>query len=193
MNDDKSVENREFLSRVKDIFCKSFEDASRTRSSLDLEFDKSEKIDPKKYSDFFIFTVSSHLFRIILLLHFSKKQSLEQYVEDSLGERRDSIAEGRFDDAIAELGNLFTGAFKRDIGKIVKCSGMSTPVKLEGKCLGFIEDLDVKHELSYTLMSCQEHILSASLYVSFDHDVDKYLQSPIEVDDELSSGELELF
>lgn len=81
-----------------------------------------------------VLTVSSYRFRLLTFFHLRGDPALVDYYTRGDGPRK-------FADVFDEFGNLCCGAMNRELGRVFGHTGMSTPYRLDGECLGFLKDL----------------------------------------------------
>ena len=81
-----------------------------------------------------VLTVASYRFRLLTLFHLRRDPALADYYTRGDGARE-------LADVFSEFGNLCCGAMNRELGGFFGHTGMSTPYRLEGGCLAFLEDL----------------------------------------------------
>ena len=137
-----------------------------------------------------ILTVSSYLFRLMILIYFTPDQATREHfarVNKSLVE---DMSEQDFDDAISECGNISCGILNRELAHFFPNIGMSTPNILDRDCSSYLEILNTGH-VQHLRVDINETIhFHASLCVCAYADLD----FKVEISDEVAStGELELF
>ena len=128
--------NEEFKNEIKRTFRSSYEEAIIAGSDgSGWHIKEKSSLKDIDESEFFVLTMSSQLFRIFILMHFSKQGPTEQYVCDVLKINPSNLDDEKFYDYLGEVGNSFLGSVKRDIGRYVPSLGMSTPNRLNKNCL----------------------------------------------------------
>lgn len=141
----------------------------------------------------YVLTVSSHLFRIFTVLHFNFDEHMEAFVNEALGQQRNGpLTKDKCYDYIAEVGNIFCGALKRELQQAVAALGMSTPNLLNHACIKYISSLKLDCQ-GHAVTNLDGHALFyASYYLSAYGELNytKVIQQK-EVVAEV--GELELF
>ena len=135
-------------------------------------------------------TVSSYLFRIVTLLHFSLDDGLKQYLATISHGDVTTMSESDFLDVLCECGNIFCGAFNRDLARQFPHLGMSTPNVLEHRSLEYLDELKGNFTRHFQVDIDAGLSLHASLcvcaYAPFDFDIEQ-------AQEEACSGELEMF
>ena len=185
--------NDDFKNEIKRTFKASFEDALVTGSAPSRWLIKERSnLDNLNEDEFYVLTMSSQLFRIFVLFHFSKKSETESFVSDVLKVNLSNLDDDKFYDYLGEVGNAFLGAIKRDIGKAVPSLGMSTPNRLNKECLKYMKSLNTNLE-SHAVAEYDEHALFyASVYLVADEELDIHINKNA-FEEETDSGELEMF
>jgi len=145
------------------------------------EFDREQAI---------VLTISSHLFRILVCMHFNLDDRLVQLVTSGLNEKSTNLEKSKIYDYLSEVGNVFCGALKRELQKAVPSLGMSTPNILSKDSLKYVDSLKVDIEGKSVINSDSGVLFYASYYLSAYGDLD-YTSSMVE--ESVDSGELELF
>ncbi|MFV1873651.1 MAG: hypothetical protein ACMZ64_10055 [Oleiphilus sp.] len=185
--------NDEFKNELKRTFIRSFEDSFVTGSDpTRWQFKEKTNLDTIKTNEFFVLTMSSQLFRIFIFLHLSKNPDTEQYVSTVLNLTPGKLDNDKFYDYLGEVGNAFLGAIKRDIGKYVPSLGMSTPNRLDRDCLKYMGYLKANFEAHATGSYDDKTLFYSSVYLVADEDLNIHVDRHSH-DDEVDSGELELF
>ena len=185
--------NDEFKNEVKRTFKASFEDSIAVGSDPSRwSIKERSTLDSMNEAEFYVLTMSSQLFRIFVLFHFSKKAETESYVSEVLKINSTNLDDDKFYDYLGEVGNAFLGAIKRDIGRAVPSLGMSTPNRLDKECLKYMTSLNTNFESHAIAELDDQPFFYASVYLVADED----LNIPIErvsAEDTMDSGELEMF
>lgn len=185
--------NDEFKNEIKRTFKVSFEESITAGSDPSRWFIKERSnLDSLNEDEFYVLTMSSQLFRIFVLFHFTKKQETESLVANVLKINLSNLDDDKFYDYLGEVGNAFLGAIKRDIGKAVPSLGMSTPNRLNKDCLKYMKSLNTNFESHAVAEFDDQALFYASVYLVADEE----LNIPIDrssTEQETDSGELEMF
>jgi hypothetical protein len=137
-----------------------------------------------------VLTVSSYLFRLMVMIHFNANASTMEHIGRLNGIQMEEMSHQLFHDAIAEFGNLSCGILNRDLGAYFPHLGMSTPNLIGGKCMDYLQMLGCAHVRHFEANVDGETVFHASLCVK------AYEELDFEVIDNMESantGELELF
>jgi hypothetical protein len=185
--------NEEFKNEVKRTFKASFKDAIVTGSddSRWLVKDRNNLSNCNK-DEFYVLTMSSQLFRIFILLHFSKTAETKQFISEVMNTNVTSIDDSKFYDFLGEVGNTFLGAVKRDVGKAVPSLGMSTPNRLNKDCLKYMDSLNTAFESHAVAEYDDQDLFYASVFLVADEELNIQINKS-KIEDEVDSGELEMF
>lgn len=187
--------NEDFKREIQNSFISSFEEAVVPASDASQwtlkEKSANHAVDE---AEFFVLTISSQLFRIFVLMHFTKSEKTEQYVSDlmKLG-ANSALNDDTFYDCLGEIGNAFCGSMKRDISKIVPSLGMSTPNRLSRDCFKYMSALKINFETHYVAEHNDQPLFYASAYLVADEKLDYTGKVRDDNEEELDSGELEFF
>lgn len=185
--------NEELKREIKDEFLKGLEDAlaagAEPESWLIKEKSSNEEMNEK---EFFMLTISSQLFRIFVLLHFTKNEATEQYTADILKAGSATIDDDKYYDFLGEVGNAFCGSLKRELAKTVPSLGMSTPNRLSQDCMKYIDALKIDYECHASAEHHGNPLFYASIYVCADEELNYEVKANA-AEDEVDSGELEFF
>lgn len=184
--------NEEFKQEIKRTFLESFRDVMISGGNANWKIKDKISLDQVNEDGFFLLTMSSQLFRVFILLHFSKTPEMEQYVCNTLKLNANNIDEEKFYDYLGELGNSFLGYVKRDIGRAVPSLGMSTPNLLSKDCLKYINVLQADFEAHAIAELDDQPLIYASVYLVADDELNIQI-SKTKIEDEVDSGELEMF
>jgi len=186
--------NEELKREIKQLFLQGFESAFESEShAASIEIKEKRNLDEMEEGEFFVLTISSQLFRMFFLLHFSKSELSEQFVSDMLNLGATGVSDERFYDFLGELGNGMCGSLKRELNKSILSLGMSTPNRLDKDCLKYITALDVDLEYHACAEIDGEPLFYASAYLSADQPLDYKVSSALKQEDEADSGDLEFF
>lgn len=147
----------------------------------------------KGMDELFMLTISSQLFRVILIMHFAKSRAFEQYVTEALKLNTTVIEDDKFYDFVGEVGNSICGSIKRELGRTVPSLGMSTPNRLTMECHKYVKSRRIDFQCHQEVRSDDQRLFSVSLYLCADHELDYEVKVAIKNEDDVSSGELEFF
>jgi|GEM_PF-3142499 len=143
--------------------------------------------------EFFIITISSLIFRVLITIHFEKNDKTNAFVAKKIGQPEDELEYAQFYDYLGEFANMFCGIIKRELTKCFPYLGMSTPDRLEESAFPYIHELkngEYKLQLqakdSATDMTFRFSLLACSF-----GDLDFTIEQEEEEEDIF--GELELF
>lgn len=134
-----------------------------------------------------VLTISSIVFRLLLILHFDENDSTRGYYLKEGDERP-------FQEAFLEICNLCCGAMNQELLRYFPDLGMSTPYVLSARCLGHLPAL--KPALKPGLLSSYSVTLNSSVQLAATVCVCAHAPIDFVADTsaiEESSGELELF
>lgn len=185
--------NDEFKNEIKRSFKASFEDSVVAGSDASRWYIKERSnLDNLNENEFYVLTMSSQLFRIFVLLHFSKNSHTESLVSNILKINQSNLDDDKFYDYLGEVGNAFLGAIKRDIGKSVPSLGMSTPNRLNKDCLKYMDSLNTNFEAHAVAEYDDQAIFHASVYLVADEELNIHVDRTV-VEEATDSGELEMF
>ncbi len=186
--------NEEFKREIKRLFERGFQEALTTGTDPNRwKFKEKSDLSTIKEEEFFILTVSSQLFRVFVLLHFTKNNRSEALAAEALKVGANAIDSDKFYDYLGELGNAFCGTIKRELTKTVPSLGMSTPNRLSRDCLKYFTALNIDYETHSAATYDDEPLFYASVYLSADDEINYTINSASESEDEVDSGELEFF
>lgn len=131
-----------------------------------------------------VLTISSIVFRVLLILHFDEDDSTRRYY------LRDEADERLFQEAFLEICNLCCGAINQELLRYFPDLGMSTPYVLSARCLPHLRELKPALLSSYSVTLGGTARLGATLCVCAYAPVD-FVADMSAVEE--TSGELELF
>ncbi|GLS27291.1 hypothetical protein [Marinibactrum halimedae] len=192
------MDRLEFYSELDRYLRDSLSDCSTrigSESEVTLKNINSESGVMTTCDEFLMLTISSMCFRVVLQLYFTRNEMVEGFVVEKLGITKEALTDVAFYDAVSEHGNLFTGEFKRKLGGIFPCLGMSTPVRLSRECNQFFELSNNDHISFVDLKVNGTTLFEAIMLVEVSKAIDGQLEEKNAVADEdlADSGELELF
>lgn len=184
----------EFKREIGQLFIKGL------KESLEPGIDTSELL-VKEHStlsehnadEFFLLTVSSQLFRLFVVLHFTKDQHAESFVAKALNLASSAVNDDNFYDYLGEVGNAFCGSIKRNLNKTVPHLGMSTPNRLSKDCLPYLSAFKIDEEYHASAEYQGQMLFQASAYLSADNELNYEVRSQSTQEEEPDSGELEFF
>ena len=186
--------NEEFKQEIRRSFKNCYEESLVAGSDTSRwSIKEKQQHNDLNEAEFFVLTVSSQLFRVFVLMHFTKSPQTEAFVSDVLKINSNNLDNDKFYDYLGEVGNAFCGSIKRDIGKIVPSLGMSTPNRLNKDCLKYIDLLSTDLEFHAVAEYDDNPLFHASIYLSADDELDFNVNVSQTIDEDIDSGELELF
>jgi hypothetical protein len=130
-----------------------------------------------------VLTISSIVFRLLLILHFDEDDSTRRYYLKDADEKP-------FQEAFLEICNLCCGAMNQTLLHYFPDLGMSTPYVLNAKCLPHLHELKPALLSSYSVTLNGGVQLAATVCVCADAPIDFVADTSAM---EETSGELELF
>ncbi|MBK7052562.1 MAG: hypothetical protein IPH54_18775 [Rhodoferax sp.] len=143
-----------------------------------------------KESKFVILTISSYLFRLMVLIYFSPDETTKEHFARINNVPVAEMNEQAFFDAIAERGNICCGILNRDLGHYFPHMGLSTPNILDKECSSKLDVLGCGH-IQHVRVDINSSVhFHASICVCDYADLDFVVEVSEEED---STGELEMF
>ena len=137
-----------------------------------------------------VITVSSYLFRLMVLVYFTPQASTTSYFSRANRIAASDLSDAALTDAVCEFANMSCGAMSRALSRVFPHIGMSTPNIIDKECSSSLGRLNWGHIQHFKLEINEDTHFFASLCVSDYADLDFVVDTtPMEV----SSGELELF
>lgn len=137
-----------------------------------------------------VLTISSYLFRLIVMVHFSPDRATREHVARVNKIAPEEMSEQSFHDAIAECGNICCGILNRDLGPVFPHIGMSTPNIIDKRCTAYLDMLNAGHIQHFQIDVERDPMFYVTLCVCDYADLD----FAIDVNDAgADTGELELF
>jgi len=130
-----------------------------------------------------ILTISSILFRLLLVFHFDDDTGTRDYFARQTGDVS-------LQDVLLEVCNLCCGAMNQDLLRYFQDLGMSTPYVLSARCLPYLEGLKPDYLSSYAITINGSVRLAATVCVCAHAPID-FVADMTAVEE--TSGELELF
>ncbi|OWY30563.1 hypothetical protein [Herbaspirillum robiniae] len=137
-----------------------------------------------------VLTVSSYLFRLMVMLHFSPDAATRGHFARLNRVDPSEMDDQGFMDAIAECGNLCCGILNRDLGRFFPHLGMSTPNVIDSHCAAYLQRLNAEHIRHFAIDVPESPRLHVSLCVSAYAEMDFAVSAD---EQDVSTGELELF
>ena len=135
-------------------------------------------------------TVSSYLFRMMVLVYFTPQVSAKSYFSRANRTATSDLGVAALTDAVCEFANMSCGAMSRDLSRVFPNIGMSTPNIIDKECSSSLSRLNWGHIQHFKLEINKDTHFFASLCVSDYADLDFVVNTtPVEV----SNGEMELF
>ncbi len=138
---------------------------------------------PAPREDIVVLTISSIVFRMLILFHVEATPANRAYFRRGEEERP-------FAEVFSEVVNLCCGALNQDLLNYFPDLGMSTPYRLDSRCQTFLNTLAPAYQSRHDIAINDEVRLSVTLCVCSDAPVDFVYDASTE---EEASGELELF
>lgn len=143
-----------------------------------------------KESKFVILTISSYLFRLMVLIFFSPHETTKQHFANINNVSAAEMNDQAFFDAIAERGNICCGILNRELGHHFAHMGLSTPNILDKECSSKLNALGCSH-IQHVRVDINSSVhFHASICVCEYADLDFVVDATEEED---STGELEMF
>ena len=137
-----------------------------------------------------IFTISSYLFRAIVLIYFTPDDCAKEYFSQFNRGHPSEMTEQSFFDAIAECGNMCCGTLNRELSQYFPHLGMSTPNFINSNCSFYLDALKCGHIQHFKIEASDTFQFHASLGICHYADLDFILKTN---DASTPIGELELF
>ncbi|MCP5162136.1 MAG: hypothetical protein H6999_00300 [Hahellaceae bacterium] len=183
--------NEDFKRELRRAFISGFEEALIASSGWDVKEKSSTQM--PEHEEFFMLTISSQLFRVVVVLHFTKNTELEQFVVNSIKQPNKVLEEDKFYDFVGEVGNAFCGAIKREIGRTVPTLGMSTPNRLGHDCLQYVSGQKFEFDAHAEALFQSRALMFASVYLCADQNLNFEVKQSSATENDVDSGELEFF
>jgi len=188
------VVNEEFKQEIKRSFVSCYEESLTASSSPEYwSIKEKQSLPDLNEAEFYVLTMSSQLFRIFILMHFTKSPQTDSFVANVLNINPKSVDNDKFYDYLGEVGNAFCGSVKRDVGRIVPSLGMSTPNRLSKDCLKYMPLLKTDFEAHAVAEYNDTPLFYASIYLSADEELNFEVNTHQTNEDDVDSGELEFF
>ena len=145
-----------------------------------------------KAPDVVMFSVSSYLFRVVLLLQFDHDLATRAYVAGLAGTPVDEMQGERFLDTMNERGNLFCGALNRDLVPFFPHIGMSTPCVLKRNSVEHVAAVKPSYHRRFRCELSPGVVMYFTLALCADVDFDFPFEPRAEEETD-TAGELEMF
>lgn len=136
-----------------------------------------------------ILTISSFLFRVIVLIYFTPDANTKEHFARINSKSLSEMDQSTFYDAISECGNICCGILNRDLLPYFPHMGLSTPNILDRQCATYLEVLKYGHIQHIRIDINNSVQFHATLCVCDHGDLD----FSVDVDAQESTGELEMF
>ncbi|MEZ0600730.1 hypothetical protein ACAX43_01015 [Paraburkholderia sp. IW21] len=130
-----------------------------------------------------VLTISSIVFRLLLILHFDENDSTRKYYLNEADDRP-------FQEVFLEVCNLCCGAMNQELLRYFPDLGMSTPYVLSARCLPHLRELKPAFLSSYSVTLNGSVQLAATICVCAHAPID-FVADTNAIEE--TSGELELF
>lgn len=141
-------------------------------------------------SKFVILTISSYLFRLMVLIYFSPDETTKEHFARINNVPVAEMSQQAFFDAISERGNMCCGILNRELGHHFAHMGLSTPNILDKECASKLNILGCGH-IQHVRVDINNSVhFHASVCVCEFADLDFVVDEAAE---EESTGELEMF
>jgi hypothetical protein len=141
-------------------------------------------------TDVIMFTVSSYVFRLMVMIYFSPDNETMAHFARIRGVDAQEMDQQALIDAVSENGNLCCGILSRELGKYFPHIGMSTPNKLDKRSIPYLQSMKHAHYQDFSISIADTEYFHVSLCV-FDYD---NLDFTVDIEEESTeTGELELF
>ena len=136
-----------------------------------------------------ILTISSFLFRLIVLIHFAQDTATKEHFARLNNKPVSEMDAQTFYDTVSECGNMCCGILSRDLLPFFPHMGLSTPNILDKQCAAYLNALKYGH-IKHIRVDINNSVrFHATLCVCEHADLD----FAVDVDAAESTGELEMF
>lgn len=146
--------------------------------------DTDAAVDAIEDTQVVVLTISSIVFRLLLILHFDENDATRAYY------LKDAADERSFKEVFLEICNLCCGAMNQELLRYFPDLGMSTPYVLNARCLPHLHALKPALLSSCSITLDSNVRLAATVCVCAHAPLD-FVADTSDVED--TSGELELF
>jgi len=147
------------------------------------EVTRQESVLPHAGENVVMLTISSIMFRMIMVLHFDEDVNTRAYCVDLIGE-------GSLLDVLLEAWNLCCGAVNQELLEFFPDLGMSTPYVLGASCMHYLDELKPDYLASFAIEINGCARFAATLGVCAQATVD-FVANETAITE--TNGELELF
>ncbi|HJW72935.1 MAG TPA: hypothetical protein VJ486_08760 [Geothrix sp.] len=154
------------------------------------EVEVIEGIDHIEEEEFVVLTVSSYLFRLVVLFYFTGNEETREHFAKLIRTPAKRLDDKVFYDAVSEFGNLCCGSINRDLGRHFPHVGMSTPNVLRRGSIAFLDTLGAEYIQHFKIDLGTSIRFHATICVCEYGDLDFNAEAKV-VEENL--GELELF
>ena len=162
---------------------------NRLQSKSDLSARENIELERINAENAIALTISSHLFRILIVMYFDFSPAVSRFLTASLGDTAKASDDKTYD-FLYEVGNRYCGTMKRDLQTAVPSLGMSTPNLLKTSAMEHVRSLKLDQESHLELKYQGEGLMFASYFLSAYGDLDV---TSVEQTTEVDAGELEFF
>ncbi len=135
-------------------------------------------------------TVSSYLFRAIVLINFAPDRRTKEYFARAANSKTLDMSDQSFYDAVAEFGNMCCGILNRELAQFFPHIGMSTPNLIDTNCSAYLDRLGCAHIRHFKVDLNDTCLFRVSLCVCAYANLDFSIK---EHEEATSTGDLELF
>jgi len=172
------------------LFIQSFKGAVVAQPEDACEVNLTPDLSAVKDTKCVVLTVSSYLFRLMVLIYFTPDTSTKAHFSRANKISAADMSDAALIDAVSEFANMCCGALSRDLSRVFPHIGMSTPNIIDKECSSSLDRLNCGHIRHFKLDINKDTHFYASCCVSEYADLDFVVDTtPVNV----SSGELELF
>lgn len=145
-----------------------------------------------KAPDVVMFTVSSYLFRVLLLIQFGSDPATRAYIAGLAAAPVEEMTGERFLDTMNERGNLFCGSLNRDLATFFPHIGMSTPCVLKRNSVEHIAAVKPAYTRRFRSELAPGVVVHITIAVCAFADLD-FPYEPRAEEETDTAGELEMF
>lgn len=139
-------------------------------------------------------TSSSYVFRVFSLIYFDLDETTRQHFASRIRCSGDAMSHQQFIDAICECANMCVGSLNRELGKVYRHIGLSTPNILEAQSARHLDSLKSGLLRHYRIEINGVNLFRASLCVCEFEDMHFSVPSEaLATESEVENGELEMF
>jgi CheY-specific phosphatase CheX len=136
-----------------------------------------------------VLTVSSYVFRLTLLIHFSEDEATRAHFAAVNRVAPQDLDAQAFMDSIRECGNICCGNLNRDLVRVFPHVGMSTPNIIDRRCMAYLGKLGQGYVQHFGLLGGEGPALAVTVCVNEFADLD----FSAEFEEAETTGELEMF